>query len=80
MITTNYSCRNKCTGVCRSVRGISVGISRRVADLWGFWWGSKKPLTSLADQSQDIQVLRPLQARDHSSSNPAWPGQLSRER
>jgi hypothetical protein len=26
---------NKWTGVCRFVRGIPVGIGRRVADLWG---------------------------------------------
>lgn len=42
---------NQCTGVCRYVRGISVGISRRVASLWGAV-GSQRPLTSLADQLQ----------------------------
>jgi hypothetical protein len=42
----------------------------------GFLWGGvsvgpQKPLTSLADQTQGIQVLQLLHARDHSSSNPA---------
>jgi hypothetical protein len=34
---------NKCTGVCRFVRGIPVGISRRVADLWGFCGACRSP-------------------------------------
>jgi hypothetical protein len=35
---------NKCTGVCRFVRGIAVGISPRVADLWGFC-GARRQVT-----------------------------------
>jgi len=34
---------NKCTGVCRFVRGIPVGISHRVADLWGFCGARRRP-------------------------------------
>jgi hypothetical protein len=48
--------------------------------LVGFLWGLQKPLTSLADQTRGIQVRQLLRARDHSSSNPAWPGQPTRER
>jgi len=38
-----FNTHNKCTGVCRFVRGISVGISPRVADLWGFCRARRSP-------------------------------------
>ena len=44
-----FNTHNKCTGVCRSVRGVSVGIGRRVAGLWGFCGGSQERLTGPAD-------------------------------
>ena len=31
-----FNTHNKCTGVCRFVRGVPVGIGRRIAALWGF--------------------------------------------
>jgi hypothetical protein len=31
-----FNTHNKCTGVCRFVRGIPVGIGYGVAGLWGF--------------------------------------------
>jgi hypothetical protein len=39
---------NKCTGVCRFVRGIPVGIRHRVAELWGSCGARESPLTCLA--------------------------------
>jgi len=38
-----FHTHNKCTGVCRFVRGILVGIGRRVADLWGFCGACRRP-------------------------------------
>ena len=43
---------NKRTRVCRFVRGIPVGIDRRVADLWGFCGARKSPLTCLAQPTR----------------------------
>ena len=40
-----FNTHNKCTGVCRFVRGISVGIGHRAADLGGFCGAPQKPLT-----------------------------------
>ena len=36
LVSVPLNTHNKCTGVCRFVCGIPVGIGRRVADLWGF--------------------------------------------
>ena len=38
-----FNTHHKCTGVCRSVRGIPVGIRRRVAELWGFCGARRSP-------------------------------------
>ena len=36
LFSVPFNTHNKCTGVCRFVRGIPVGIRHRVAALWGF--------------------------------------------
>ena len=42
-ILRTFNTHNKCTGVCRFVRGIPVGSDRRVAELWGFCGARKSP-------------------------------------
>ena len=43
LFSVPFNTHNKCTGVCRFVRGIPVGIGRRVVDLWGFLWARRSP-------------------------------------
>jgi len=38
-----FNTHNKCTGVCRFVRGIPVGIGHRVAKLWGICGARQSP-------------------------------------
>ena len=47
-----FNTHNKCTGVCRFVRGIPVGIGCRVADLWGFC-GARRDPDCLEDETRD---------------------------
>jgi hypothetical protein len=42
---------NKCTGVCRFVRGIPVGTAHRAADLWGFCGSAEAPDSVPANRS-----------------------------
>jgi hypothetical protein len=42
-VLRTFNTHNKCTGVCRFVRGIPVGIGRRVAELWGFCGARRSP-------------------------------------
>ncbi len=61
----------------------SVGFlwgSAAASPTCGVFVGLEEALTSLADQAHGIQVLQLLHVRDHSSSNPAWPGQPARDR
>jgi hypothetical protein len=43
LFSVSLTRNNKCTEVCRFVRGISVGIGRRVAELWGFCGARRSP-------------------------------------
>src|SRR5271170_304213 len=56
---------HKCTGVYRFVRGVPVGIGRRVADLWGFC-GTRKRLLTYPATGTCGQVLQPLGDGDRS--------------
>ena len=77
-VLRTFNTHNKCTGVCRFVRGIPVGIGRRGADLWGFCGARRSPdLPGGPVPGHPGTEL--LHACDHSSSNPAWPGQPMRE-
>jgi len=73
-VLRTFNTHNKCTGVCRFVRGISVGISRRVADC-----GVSVGLAGAPDLPGGPDPRHPGTATsaccDQSSSNPAWPGQ-----
>ena len=73
-VLRTFNRRNKCTGVCRLVRGISVGIGDRVAELWGFcgraaeasgWSGQPRP---------EHQTPQLPESDDHFPSNLASPG------
>ena len=64
-----FNTHNKCTGVCRFVRGIPVGISRRVADLWGFCGAPRSPWLT----RHRHQVPHLAEADDPFPSNPASP-------
>src|SRR5271165_125794 len=66
-----FNTHNKCTGVCRFVRGVPVGTGCRVAELWGFCGASPKPLTDPPDQTQGIRVLQLLRTCDQSPIDPA---------
>ena len=43
LFSVSFNTHNKRTGVCRFVRGIPVGIGRRVAELWGFCGARRSP-------------------------------------
>ena len=73
-----FNTHHKCTGVCRSVRGIPVGIRRCVAELWGFC-GLAEALDWPGRGSTGTQVPRLPDADDHFR-NPASPEQPARPR
>lgn len=79
-VLRTFNTHNKCTGVCRSVGGIPVGIGRRVADLWGFCGACRSPPTCLAGPTRGTQALLLLDGDDHSPSNLALPDRPSRQR
>jgi hypothetical protein len=56
-----FNTHNKCTGVCRFVRGVPVGIARHVAELWSFA-GWQNPLTQLRPTDPIAQLS---EADDH---------------
>ena len=50
---------NKCTGACRFVRGVLVGIGRRVAELWGLCGLARAPRLARPPDT-GAHVLQPL--------------------
>jgi len=52
-----FNTYHKCTGVCRFVRGIPVGIARRVADLWGFCGARQSPTITSRRHHLDSAAL-----------------------
>jgi hypothetical protein len=56
----SFNTHNKCTGVCRFVRGIPVGIGRRVAELWGFC-GARRSLRLARPTLRGVPTYRDFQ-------------------
>jgi hypothetical protein len=73
-IFRTFNTHNKCTGVRRFVRGISVGISRRVADC-GVSVGPAGAPDLPGGPGPRYPGTATSACCDQSSSNPAWQGQ-----